>query len=217
METFGDDTLAIPTGNSLVEFSDGSAINLTQAIGVDAAGRPHETAIQPGIPTPSGRWTDPVNTAHDWILTNPAAGGRRDSAANSADELRASTIVTFRREGSGVQRHSDLVSAWLRLPTEDTDDQACEVTGPEAGRYVEGPSVLAQDNELSGVPADSCAPLGWTRFDVRSRRVASNQARRTPIRPLIVPVRHDRRGARSNCNLDSIRRRDAAPGNRSRA
>jgi carboxyl-terminal processing protease len=71
VETFGDETFGIPTGNSLVEFADGSAINLTQAIGIDAAGIPHETAIKPGIPTP-GRRTDQLDAARDWILAQPS-------------------------------------------------------------------------------------------------------------------------------------------------
>lgn len=63
--TFGDETLGIPTGNSLVEFADGSAIKLTQAIGIDALDNPHETAIQPGIPTPPESRTDERLTADD--------------------------------------------------------------------------------------------------------------------------------------------------------
>jgi len=70
VRTFGRPTAGLPTGNSLVEFTDGSAVNLTQAIGVDSAGVTHESAIPPQ--TPTGPSQDALDEAHAWLSSQPS-------------------------------------------------------------------------------------------------------------------------------------------------
>ncbi|MDH4118768.1 MAG: S41 family peptidase [Acidimicrobiia bacterium] len=66
VRSFGQPTAGLPTGNTLFEFSDGSAVNLTVAIGIDAAGEPHEGPIPPDVTTDNAD-ADAVA----WLLAQP--------------------------------------------------------------------------------------------------------------------------------------------------
>lgn len=66
VRSFGHPTAGLPTGNTLFEFSDGSAVNLTVAIGIDAAGEPHEGPIPPDATTDNAD-ADAVA----WLLAQP--------------------------------------------------------------------------------------------------------------------------------------------------
>jgi carboxyl-terminal processing protease len=67
VRSFGLPTAGVPTGNLGVEFSDGSVIYLTVAVGVDFAGDVHETAIEPDVPA-SGT----AQEAQVWLADQPA-------------------------------------------------------------------------------------------------------------------------------------------------
>ncbi|MEZ5410003.1 MAG: S41 family peptidase [Acidimicrobiales bacterium] len=64
--SLGRPTAGIPTGNSVFEFTDGSAVNLTVAIGIDNEGVAHEGPIPPDITTDT-----PDTDAATWLLNQP--------------------------------------------------------------------------------------------------------------------------------------------------
>jgi hypothetical protein len=75
VRTFGTPTAGVPTGNALYELSDGSALNLTSAIGVDFGGVAHEGPIAPDVPISPTSRTNVLNRTHEWLLAQPACAG----------------------------------------------------------------------------------------------------------------------------------------------
>jgi carboxyl-terminal processing protease len=69
VRSFGRPTAGVPTGNTAVELSDGSAINLTVAVGVDFGGQTHETAIAPDVEVTGS--ADAADTARSWLASQP--------------------------------------------------------------------------------------------------------------------------------------------------
>jgi hypothetical protein len=70
VQTFGQPTAGLPTGNVTFWFSDGSAVNLTVAVGVDYGGVVHETAIPPDVAVADD--VDAAEIARQWLAEQPA-------------------------------------------------------------------------------------------------------------------------------------------------
>jgi C-terminal processing protease CtpA/Prc len=71
--TFGGPTAGEPTGSSVIDLSDGSALVLTTAIGLDRNGRTYETAIIPDTPATSSGTADDVRVvAESWLASQQA-------------------------------------------------------------------------------------------------------------------------------------------------
>jgi carboxyl-terminal processing protease len=64
--SFGEPTAGVPTGNAQHRLADGAELHLTEGIGVDRAGRAHETRIRPDQPVATD-WTR-YGTAADPVL-----------------------------------------------------------------------------------------------------------------------------------------------------
>jgi carboxyl-terminal processing protease len=73
--SFGASTLGVPTGNSAIPLSDGSALNLTEAVTTDRLGGTHQGRIVPDVAVPaSSTGTDdtPVAAATAWLSQQSA-------------------------------------------------------------------------------------------------------------------------------------------------
>jgi carboxyl-terminal processing protease len=78
--SFGEPTAGVPTGNAQHRLADGAELYLTEAIGVDRAGRTYESRIRPDQPvatdwTRYGTAADPVVRAATAWLQGRCAGG----------------------------------------------------------------------------------------------------------------------------------------------
>lgn len=66
--SFGTATAGVPTGNSGIDLSDGSALVLTTTIGIDRNGHTYEAAINPDTPIDSTGSDDQARpAAHAWL------------------------------------------------------------------------------------------------------------------------------------------------------
>jgi hypothetical protein len=72
VRSFGRPTAGVPTGNQLFELSDGSAINLTVAVGVDYGGDVHESSIAPDVVSDTIGGTD---EARFWLTHQTSCRG----------------------------------------------------------------------------------------------------------------------------------------------
>jgi carboxyl-terminal processing protease len=72
VRSFGRPTDGVPTGNQLFELSDGSAINLTVAVGVDYGGDVHESSIAPDVVSDTSGGTD---EARVWLTHQASCRG----------------------------------------------------------------------------------------------------------------------------------------------
>jgi hypothetical protein len=112
VRAFGRGTAWVPTGNVGVEFSDGSVINLTVAVGVDFAGEMDETFIAPHVAVggASTRPTSPacgsptsraVTTTHDEDRQAHRSSGTT-SIRGGPQRVPAPGIGTWRRRANPV-------------------------------------------------------------------------------------------------------------------
>lgn len=66
--SFGASTFGVPTGNSVVALSDGSALNLTESVTIDRLGRTHDGPIVPDVATnTTGADDATVTAATAWL------------------------------------------------------------------------------------------------------------------------------------------------------
>ena len=72
VRSFGRPTAGVPTGNQLFELSDGSAINLTVAVGIDYGGEVHESSIAPDVVSHTSGGTD---EARFWLTHETSCRG----------------------------------------------------------------------------------------------------------------------------------------------
>jgi C-terminal processing protease CtpA/Prc len=73
--SFGASTLGVPTGNSTIQLSDGSALSLTEAIAIDRRGGTHDGPIAPDVAVATNtNGTDDatITAASAWLSQQPA-------------------------------------------------------------------------------------------------------------------------------------------------
>lgn len=71
-ESFGEATYGVPTGNSVVDLSDSSALLLTRAVGVDRHGQEYEAAIPPDVAIRASPSSDDIRPAATTWLASEA-------------------------------------------------------------------------------------------------------------------------------------------------
>ena len=73
--SFGASTSGVPTGNSTIELSDGSVLNLTTTITIDRLGGTHDGPIAPDVavtPNTTAAGDDTVTAATAWLSQQPS-------------------------------------------------------------------------------------------------------------------------------------------------
>ncbi len=83
--SFGQPTAGRPTANTTYTLSDGSALVLAVAIGVDRGGTTHENPIDPDVTTPTrtGKLDPTRDAATQWLLAQPTCAGTRPPAGGT--------------------------------------------------------------------------------------------------------------------------------------